>query len=260
MIRVDIVKEAIDLSEADRFVEDVSDFLQQEAQDERELLSAAGLDQQQQEVERIRTFHSTRRELQSKTGAPVVLSEQEVRTLCIRYRLRCLPSRFYAGAIDPLLGRKLKKFLSDLGSATPSEDAQSHLYVMAPMKAFRLTTVKHQEDPVLFYRDNSGFYVMIHKWGNDFTIARRALGWLLESALRWRFLMFLSTLAVAAPIMWWGIKHESIAACVPTAVFFFFITIWRLANVMSFDTSVDATFSNTAWNRSDKGDTYLFWI
>ncbi len=260
MIRVDIVKEAIDMSEADRFVEDVSDLLQEEARDERELLSAAGLDQQQQELERIRTFHSTRRELKSKTGAPVVLTEAEVKALCIRYRLRCLPSKFYGGTIDPLLGRKLKKFLASLGTTTPVEDAKSRLHVMAPMKAFRLTTVKRQEDPVLFYRDDSGFYVMIHKWGNDFTIFRRALGWLFKSVLRWRLLMHLLTIAVAGPLLWWGIKHESLAVAIPTAVALLITTIWRFSTAMCDDGDVDATFSRTAWNRSDRGDTHLFWI
>lgn len=188
MLKTDIIEKAKGLeAKADAFVSETKQLLLEESSRENNLLFAAGMNDAHIERVRLDQESITRKELREKNGAAAVLTANEIKTLCIRYRLRFLPSRRYAGGIDALTGRKLAEFLRKNGDPSPEHSAQSRLYVMAPADAFNLDIKKPvPPDPVLFYNHENGLYSVVHKWGNDFTIFRRILGALTANGPTWR--------------------------------------------------------------------------
>lgn len=199
MFKTDIIDKAKSLEEqANSFVEDTKQLLLEENMRENGLLFAAGMNGAHIERVRLDQEGAMRKQLRMKTGTQAVLTLEEIRKLCILYRLRFLPSKYYSGAIDALTGRKLAAFLDKNGDPNPARSAETRLYIMAPADVFKLNV--HQPvppDPVLFYRHDDGLYSVVHKWGNDMTIFRRILGFFTSNALVWRWSMFLGIIAVA---------------------------------------------------------------
>ena len=124
-----------------------------------------------------------------------VYSVKDIRELAGKYRLRFQRSGNFTGKMDIQAIAKLKQFAKDSGLAILDEETLSRrFYILAPVESFSLTTrtikdVKQEErerklrekDPVLFYKIDDTHYRMIHKWGSDFSITRRILGWYWEA-------------------------------------------------------------------------------
>jgi hypothetical protein len=270
MFKVDILEDARQVErEADAFVEQTKQLLLQESTTERTLLSAAGIDTGHMEAARVRDEKAMREELRMKTGSVAVLTEAEVKALCVKYRLRLLRSQRYKGAIDALTGRKLSKFLQDIGDPSPEHSARERLFVMAPAEAFN-TDIAHIAkpipDPVLFYRHDSGVYAVVHKWGNDFTVFRRLLGAVTATAYAWRWFAFLTMLAGSFAIKelfhlagYHSMEYTALGLGI-------FLTLFRsLAAICEstsshdqrvFENDVRVTFSETAWNSHERPQHY----
>jgi len=111
-----------------------------------------------------------------------------IKALALRYRMRFLPLNMYAGAIDPLLARKLLEFGEKHNIDVTHSGTQDMFYVLAPGEDFKLEKEVHKHivrrvvltDPLLFYRgdtdDNKNregkLWTLVHKWGTDMSAWR----------------------------------------------------------------------------------------
>lgn len=150
---------------------------------ERQVLANAGLDDNIKKHEDAKGVNLERERFEGTYGEKV-FTEDEVRDICQKYALKLLPSKFYKGGIDPVLGAKIVEFFKKNNIDSGNYEAANNLYIMAPPSAFRLAKkvdpFRIQLDPVLFYRigrrNDTPMYVPVHQWGNDFTVFRRLVG------------------------------------------------------------------------------------
>ena len=89
---------------------------------------------------------------------------QQIKDICIDYRLRFLDSAFFKNDIPEEAITKIKNLekehFTDL----------SGFKIMAPSKLFQL---KNYDDPLLFAPIGNNYYYLIHKWGNDINPLRK---------------------------------------------------------------------------------------
>lgn len=95
-----------------------------------------------------------------------VFTLEQIKGICIKYRLRFLPSNLYKGNIDPQLPSKVKEFVMLEGKSV--EDYQ--YYICAPAESFELQA--RSKDPLLFAKLDEDHYYLIHKWGDDMSVSR----------------------------------------------------------------------------------------
>lgn len=92
----------------------------------------------------------------------------QIKEICINYRLRFLDSKYFKGQIPDKTIDKIKLL------------EQKHKFeiegfkIVAPSKLFKLAD---KDDPLLFTPIGNGYFYLIDKWGNDLHPLRRILVW-----------------------------------------------------------------------------------
>jgi hypothetical protein len=83
---------------------------------------------------------------------------EQIKTICIDYRLRFLDSHLFKGQIPA-------EAISKISALEKTHQTQlSGFKIMAPSKLFKLESY---DDPLLFVPIGNNYYYLIHKWGND---------------------------------------------------------------------------------------------
>ena len=149
-----------------------------------------------------------------------VYSSQDIKDLCIKYRLRFLPSRYFNGNIGSEVLSKMKAFEDselfrlkikegkEYGPSSKDNLVSSwsidhgKYYIVAPEESFKLSD--RPKDPLLFCYAGNGMWYLVCKWGNDLSITRRVRGWLSENYIFLHLIMLIG-LSIFA-----GIKAENI--------------------------------------------------
>jgi hypothetical protein len=106
-------------------------------------------------------------------GSATVFTLEQIRNVCVDYRLRFLDSKQYKGAYPYEALLKIRQFESEHGVRV------QQFNLMAPAKMFRL--LDPDKDPLLFANLGNGRYALIHQWGNDLAWYRKALVWPVKS-------------------------------------------------------------------------------
>jgi len=92
----------------------------------------------------------------------------QIKKVCIDYRLRFLNSNYFKGDIPQAALQKI------------SEIERQHnievkgFKIIAPSKLFKL---KDKDDPLLFAPIGNDYFYLVHKWGNDLHPLRKLLMW-----------------------------------------------------------------------------------
>lgn len=130
-----------------------------------------------------------------------VVRIEDIKILAEKYRLRFLETKRYAGIIPSDIASNIKDLEKRVSQNNPkflkfdAHQLQTDFFVLAPEEMFKLDerektegtiqrmnrrfrnfTEAMKSDPIMFYKEDSEHYIMVRKWGNDFTIFRRALG------------------------------------------------------------------------------------
>ena len=92
----------------------------------------------------------------------------QIRKICIDYRLRFLDFNFFKGGVPDEAYTKLKEFELN------HPDLDLNIKMMAPTKLFQL---ENYDDPLMFVSLGNNYYYMIHKWGNDMSCFRKLFMW-----------------------------------------------------------------------------------
>ena len=113
-----------------------------------------------------------------------VYKTSDIKALCVRYRMRFLQSRHFAGYLDKEVFAKIKAFAKETNTEISDANLQYNFFILAPDEAFNIDTERMPrvtDDPAIFYKIDEHHYRLIHKWGKDFTIARRWKGLVWQS-------------------------------------------------------------------------------
>jgi hypothetical protein len=91
---------------------------------------------------------------------------QQIREVCIDYRLRFLGSELYKSTIPEEAVTEIKHLEKEHGTVLGG------FKIMAPSQQFYL---ENYDDPLLFAPIGNGYYYLIHKWGNDLNPLRKII-------------------------------------------------------------------------------------
>ncbi|MDF4222114.1 hypothetical protein PXC01_10995 [Maribacter sp. M208] len=107
---------------------------------------------------------------------------EEIKQICIDYRLRFLDTKYFKGTIPAEALSKIKRLEKE-------HDLEIKAFkIIAPSKLFKL---EDKDDPLLFAPIGNGYYYLIHQWGNDLHPLRKLLMWPFKSIVNLAFLVLL---------------------------------------------------------------------
>lgn len=156
----------------------------------------------------------------------------QIRKICLKYRLRFLDSKVFKGAIPYEALAKIKQLEKESGQAL------HNFKIVAPKELFKLED--KDSDPLLFLELKDGRYYFIHKWGGELNRLRALLAFPLRSFMH----MFWFLVAVAVLF--------SMAIPTPSIDVFLFLTVHSfiaicgIACMLIF--SLRENFSNVEWD------------
>lgn len=168
----------------------VQKLLEYDNQQDRQTLKALGMDTHLRIAsdmqDRAIVLESLKKQMNGK-----IFHVDTIQDLCVKYRLRLLPTKYFRGAVDAEVPAMIKQFTRESGIEMTEAHLMTRFFIMAPPKAFNLKEVvipkqpsalkkffdALRSDPVLFYKADENHYRMVHKWGNDFSIFRAIQGW-----------------------------------------------------------------------------------
>ena len=175
----------------------------------------------------------------SKEEQEKIFNLEEIKNICIRYRLRFLNSKYFKSdypyaaisAIHALEKRhsiKIKQY-----------------YIAAPDHTFNLENVN--KDPLLFARMENGEFYLIHQWGKDLAWHKKYTLWALQSFRN----CFLALWLVAA----------TLSFLIPSSVMRIssfegeiYLRLWLMVHVFialfGFTVWIGFTFNKTASNKN----------
>ena len=92
----------------------------------------------------------------------------DIKNLCINYRLRFLGSHFFKGDFPEEAISEIRNLENKHGIALKD------FKIVAPAKLLKL---ENADDPLLFAPMGNDYFYLIHKWGNDLHPFRKLLMW-----------------------------------------------------------------------------------
>jgi hypothetical protein len=193
---------------------------------------------------------------------------ENIEKLCVDYRLRFLQSRHFTGAYDVEVASKIKEFARSTNTSIEEYTLGRRFYVMAPADMFQLKDEKYvskselrrQMDPAIFYQIDENHYRLIHKWGNDFSIARLIEGFRWKSW--WNHQLFNTVMLMPIVAMLYFLCFSSPAAQFENHPILNLFTISSISfvlahlifGIMKQDEmeAIPGFFSKTNWNSESK--------
>ena len=161
----------------------------------------------------------------------------QIKKICIDYRLRFLDSTYFKGEIP-------NEAISKIKEIEKSHDIEMKGYkILAPSRLFRL---EDKDDPLLFAPIGNGYYYLIHKWGNDLHPLRKIFAWpfknIVNLALVVMLMSYLLTLMIPE-----GLFSKRASATEFWIVFFFMFK--SLASVVIYyGFALGKNFNPAIWN------------
>ncbi|TRW22438.1 hypothetical protein FMM05_17890 [Flavobacterium zepuense] len=95
-----------------------------------------------------------------------IFNVDQIRAICIDYRLRFLDSHYFKNPIPEEAISKINALQKEHGTTLGG------FKIMAPSKTFKL---KNYDDPLLFAPIGNDYFYLIHKWGTDLSAYRKLL-------------------------------------------------------------------------------------
>ncbi|MCA0133129.1 hypothetical protein [Winogradskyella alexanderae] len=161
----------------------------------------------------------------------------QIREICIDYRLRFLDSKYFKGELPYDAISKIKALEKN------HDTALNGFKIIAPSKMFKL---ENADDPLLFAPIGNGYYYLIHKWGNDLSPFRKLLMWPYKSFGN----LIITTILVS--LLATGLFPEGVFSNEPNAtqagMIFFFIFKSIAAIVIYYGFAAGKNFNTAIWD------------
>lgn len=104
----------------------------------------------------------------------------QIKKICIDYRLRFLNSKYFKGEIPPAVISRIKRLEQEHNIEIQG------FKIIAPSRLFKL---EDKDDPLLFVPIGNRYFYLIHKWGNDLHPLRKWLMWPFKGMVNLTFLV-----------------------------------------------------------------------
>lgn len=161
----------------------------------------------------------------------------QIKEICIDYRLRFLDSSYFKGKIPQSAISKIKEL-------EKSHNIELKGYkIMAPSKLFKL---EDKDDPLLFAPIGNDYFYLVHKWGNDLHPFRKLLAWPFKNIVNLTLLVvlisYLVTLMVPDGLF---SKNNSTAEF---WIIFFFMFKCMASVVIFYGFALGKNFNPAIWN------------
>ena len=98
-----------------------------------------------------------------------ILSEETVKKICLKYRMRFLDMKWFKGEIPQEAFAEIDHIESKY------QTKLKPMKIIAPGRFFELEW--QDKDPILFAEVDNGKYLFIHKWGREMNTFRKIVAW-----------------------------------------------------------------------------------
>lgn len=161
----------------------------------------------------------------------------QIKKICIDYRLRFLDSKYFKGEI-PAEG------ISKIKALEKSHDIDIEEFkIIAPSKLFRL---EDKDDPLLFAPIGNNYYYLIHRWGNDLHPLRKAFAWPFKNIVNLTALVLLIAYFITLMVPEGLFSKSSSSAEFWIIYFFMFKSIASV--VIFYGFALGKNFNPAIWN------------
>ena len=162
---------------------------------------------------------------------------EEIKQICIDYRLRFLDTKFFKGPIPSEALSKIKAI-----------EKVHHLEIkgfkiIAPSKLFKL---EDKDDPLLFAPIGNGYHYLIHQWGNDLHPLRKLLMWPFKSIVNLSILVL--TMSFALTLMIPDGLFSKSNSNAQFWILFFFMFKCIASVVIFYGFALGKNFNHAIWN------------
>lgn len=161
----------------------------------------------------------------------------EIKNICIDYRLRFLESKYFKGQIPQEAFSKIK-FLEK------EHDIEIKGFkIIAPSKLFKL---EDKDDPLLFAPIGNEYFYLVHQWGNDLHPLRKLLMWPFKNIVNLALLVLAISL-LATYLVPSGLFSKSDSA-LEFWILFFFMFKCIASVVIFYGFAMGKNFNPAIWN------------
>lgn len=161
----------------------------------------------------------------------------QIKKICIDYRLRFLDSKYFKGKIPQKAYNKIKNLEEDHGLSIKG------FKIIAPSKLFKL---EDKDDPLLFAPIGNGYFYLIHKWGTDLHPMRKLLVLPFKNIINLALLVFLIS-GFCTMLIPEGLFSKSSGGSEKMIIFFFMFKC--VASVVIFyGFALGKNFNPAIWN------------
>lgn len=254
-------------SGTDSAVTEIKAFLEYKTLEDSFIMDNLGMNSLNAQVQKDKGKLIVMEQIEKATKFTVI-TEDVIKDLCMRYRLRLLPTNRYIGAFPPDITTEIKELEKNKRESHPKftrfdqHQLQTEFYVLAPPSMFKLDKVVKEpkvsvirnflkaleEEPILFYKENDNHYVLLKKWGDDFTIFRRILGFFTgkeENLVKFTmfliaFISIISNFIIKESI----VQHFAVSGLIILAFIAIFSIIYNFVET--------SYFTSNNWNKNTK--------
>ncbi|TLP81315.1 hypothetical protein [Maribacter sp. ACAM166] len=162
---------------------------------------------------------------------------EEIKNICIDYRLRFLDSKYFKGELPVEALSKIKALEQEHGLEIKG------FKIIAPSKLFKL---EDRDDPLLFAPIGNGYHYLIHQWGSDLHPLRKMLMWPFKGMVNLSILVLLLSFLVTLLVPE-GLFSKS-SSNVEFWIINFFMFKCIAAVVIFYGFALGKNFSPAIWN------------
>lgn len=161
----------------------------------------------------------------------------QIKEICIDYRLRFLDSSYFKGKIPQSALSKIKQL-----EASHNTEIKGYK-IMAPSKLFKL---EDKDDPLLFAPIGNDYFYLIHKWGNDLHPFRKLLAWPFKNIVNLTLLVVLLSYLVTLMVPDGLFSKNNTTA--EFWIIFFFMFKCMASVVIFYGFALGKNFNPAIWN------------